>query len=59
MQFFGATLAIVGTALIVLAALQLGASILGDSQELAVLLGVVGALLLLLGGGLTLRASRR
>jgi len=57
MQFVGLFLAVLGTTLIVLAALQFGASILGESQGLAASLGIAGVVLLVLGAWLSLRRS--
>jgi len=58
MRRVGLSLAALGTALIVLAVLQFGASILGQSQDLAVYLGIAGAVLLVLGAWLSLFGPR-
>ncbi len=48
MRPVGLSLAVLGTALIVLAVLQFGASILGQSQDLAAYLGIAGVAVLVL-----------
>jgi len=57
MQLVGLLLAVLGTALIVLSALQFAASVLGDSQALAAYIGLAGAILLVLGAWLPLRRT--
>lgn len=57
MQLAGALLATLGTTLIVVAALQAGAAILGDSFALAVILATLGAVLMIPGAWLILNAK--
>lgn len=57
-QLVGAILAVLGTALVVLAALQAATFLLGDSVSLALVIGVAGFALLASGGGMMLRDSR-
>lgn len=58
MRLFGVILATVGTALIVVACLQAGASILGDSLDLAAYPAILGSMLLVPGAWLMLREKR-
>ncbi len=48
MRRVGLSLAVLGTVLIVLAVLQFGAFVLGQSQDLAAYLGIAGAVVLVL-----------
>lgn len=58
MRRVGLSLAVLGTALIVLAVLQFGAFVLGQSQDLAAYLGIAGAVVLVLGAWLSLFGPR-
>jgi hypothetical protein len=57
-QAIGSILALLGTALIVLAALQFGTAVLGKVMLLAPMLGVAGPILLAVGAWIVLRASQ-
>jgi hypothetical protein len=59
MQAIGSIVALVGTALIVLAAVQFGTALLGDVPLLAPVLGIVGVLLLVVGAVMVLRESQQ
>jgi hypothetical protein len=59
MQAVGSIFAILGTGLIVLAVLQFATALLGDAPLLVPALGVVGAILLVIGAWIVLRESRR
>ncbi len=59
MRLTGAMLAVIGAALIVLAAIQAATSFLGDSAALAFGMGVAGALLLVTGAILLLQDGER
>jgi hypothetical protein len=58
MQLIGAILALLGTALIVFAAIQAATAMLGDSLLVAVSIGAVGGVLLAAGGWMMLHESR-
>jgi hypothetical protein len=58
MQTVGALLALLGTALIVLAVIQAATAMFGDSLLLALIIGIVGVALLAPGGWMMLRDSR-
>ncbi|HEX6819534.1 MAG TPA: hypothetical protein VF120_14245 [Ktedonobacterales bacterium] len=59
MHVVGTLLAVLGTALILLAALQAGTALLGESAPLPVLIiGITGLALLALGGGMMLHDNR-
>jgi hypothetical protein len=58
MQLIGSLLAVLGTALIVLASLQAATAMFGDSLVVAVAIGAAGLILLVPGGWMMVHENR-